>query len=80
MPLFSRLRERHHEAERRKDFRMGLLTAAVYNARREKRTDKIWNWTDFYGEPERKDAEPMDDEQMLANMFAFSRRQAGKTN
>lgn len=57
-----------------------MMTAAIYNSTRSKKTDKLWNWTDFYGAPEKQSAEPMDDDQMFANMLIFARRREGKAN
>lgn len=80
LPLFNALQQRHRDAEQRKDFRAGMMTAAIYNSTRSKKTDKLWNWTDFYGAPEKQSAEPMDDDQMFANMLIFARRREGKAN
>jgi len=48
--LLEGLYERERQRIQENNIRYGTLTAAIYNSRRTKQSDRVWRWTDFYGD------------------------------
>ncbi len=46
--LLEGLCERERARMQENNVFFGTLTAAIYNSRRTKRSDKVWMWNDFY--------------------------------
>jgi hypothetical protein len=40
--------EREKSLQYAENVRLGTLCASVYNSRRQKRSDKVWKWEDFF--------------------------------
>lgn len=71
--LLEGLCERERARMQENNVFFGTLTAAIYNSRRTKRSDRVWMWNDFYRDLSKKEEkrEMTDDELYLTLRTIF---------
>lgn len=67
-PEFEALRLQYQEAERRRDYRFGVLAAVIANGNRSKPTDRVWSPEDFFDLQEERE---QSDEEIAAILMGM---------
>jgi len=63
------INSREKELQKADNIRFGTICASVYNQNRQKRTDKIWKWSDFF--PDKDYREPADQDEIKEKCMMF---------
>lgn len=64
--------EAWRRGETERNMRCGVIAATIRNAQRTKQSQKVWEWTDFFRDPDAKPKEAQEPERILAGFERIS--------